>query len=216
MKTVLIVSDEVNSLDHGLVTKTGEYGLNKVLYNIDNLYEKVKATVDANVIVAHHSETAKILESRADYIILSGRFSPCPDDTIGEEFADIIKLIKNANVPILGICQGIQNIAVAFGNKVDSMEDRSGEHGFTTIQNIKPSHPLLTGIGKTFKCIELHGSEVKGIPEGFELLAKTEKCQVQMIAHKTKPIFGTQFHPEIQTEENKDGQTILENFFKYY
>ena len=54
------------------------------------------------------------------------------------------------------------------------------------------------------------------VPEGFRLLAARETCRVQMLAHRSRPIFGTQFHPELQDEAHRDGQRILENFFRLY
>ena len=66
-------------------------------------------------------------------------------------------------------------------------------------------------IGELFS--ELIGEPV---PEGFRLLASRENCRVQMLAHESRPIFGTQFHPELQNDAHRDGQRILENFFAYY
>ena len=54
------------------------------------------------------------------------------------------------------------------------------------------------------------------MPEDFRLLASRENCRVQMLAHESRPIFGAQFHPELQNAAHRDGQCILENFFAYY
>ena len=54
------------------------------------------------------------------------------------------------------------------------------------------------------------------MPEGFRLLVSRESCRVQLLTHGSRPIFGTQFHPELQNAAHRDGQRILENFFAYY
>lgn len=63
---------------------------------------------------------------------------------------------------------------------------------------------------------EHHRGQLSTVPEGFRLLASRENCRVQMLAHESRPIFGTQFHPELQNDAHRDGQRILENFFAHY
>ena len=65
-------------------------------------------------------------------------------------------------------------------------------------------------------CFEHHRGQLSTVPEGFRLLASRGNCRVQMLAHESRPIFGTQFHPELQNAAHRDGQRILENFFAYY
>ena len=76
--------------------------------------------------------------------------------------------------------------------------------------------PLLTGLSGTLHCFEHHRGQLSAVPRGFRLLASRENCRVQMLAHESRPIFGTQFHPELQNDAHRDGQRILENFFAHY
>ena len=57
-----------------------------------------------------------------------------------------------------------------------------------------------------------HNDEVTKLPEDFEILASSENCKVQAMKHKSKPLFGLQFHPEV--EHTEFGETIFKNFVK--
>ena len=75
-------------------------------------------------------------------------------------------------------------------------------------------HPLVSNLDSYPVVFQLHGGEIKSAPDGFQVLAESDLCNVQAIAHNEAPLFGTQFHPELYDEKHPDGQKILENFFK--
>jgi GMP synthase (glutamine-hydrolysing) len=52
------------------------------------------------------------------------------------------------------------------------------------------------------------------LPAELELLASSKECKVQMIKHRDRPLYGTQFHPEIYDDEHPHGKTLLQNFFR--
>jgi len=60
---------------------------------------------------------------------------------------------------------------------------------------------------------EYHMDEVKELPDCLRLLASTKDCRVQAYVHVSKPIYGTQFHPEQAMESYPDGFQVLRNFF---
>jgi GMP synthase-like glutamine amidotransferase len=64
--------------------------------------------------------------------------------------------------------------------------------------------------------LESHYWEVKALPPGFHLFASTETCRLQLIAHESRPLIATQFHPEFYDEAHPDGQTLLANFCWLY
>ncbi len=123
------------------------------------------------------------------------------------------EIIKNMDVPILGVCLGHQIIAHIFGGKVDRIPPVHGKSslikhdGKTIFKDIK--NPLEVG--------RYHSLAVLEVPEDFEVSAitiDTDEEIVMGIRHKTKPIEGVQFHPEsVLTEwENKEGLKIIKNF----
>ncbi len=123
------------------------------------------------------------------------------------------EIIKNIDVPILGVCLGHQIIAHIFGGKVGRVYPVHGKSslirhdGKTIFKNIK--NPLNVG--------RYHSLAVLEIPKDFEISATTidtEKPIIMGIRHKYKAIEGVQFHPEsVLTEwENKEGLKIIKNF----
>jgi len=111
--------------------------------------------------------------------------------------------------PILGICFGHQLIAHLFGAEIQ--KGASGEYGISQI-TIDKDHDLFRGIPKQIKVWESHFDEIKSLPDEFEILAHSDSCKIEAYAHKTKPLYGVQFHPEVWHTEH--GEKILENFIK--
>ena len=141
--------------------------------------------------VKHYLEVrdVKIYEK----IILSG--TPLKDFGYLED-TTVFGWIKECDVPILGICAGMQAIGLVFDSSLKSCR----EIGMIEIKTIW-ENPLFSS---TFEAYELHTYSV--IPsEDFKTMATTEKC-IQGIKHKKRKIYGVLFHPEVR---NKD---IVERF----
>jgi GMP synthase (glutamine-hydrolysing) len=158
-----------------------------------------------------YSEFEKLAaESKVEKIILSGGPSSVTagDNGISEE---IVKRIGNGKigVPILGICFGHQLIAHALGGKVE--KGKSAEYGIAKI-TIDDEDEVLREIPKEINAWVSHFDEVKKMPADFVALAHSDTCKVEAMRHRTKKIFGLQFHPEVWHTEN--GERILENFLR--
>ncbi|MEM2057675.1 MAG: GMP synthase, partial [Thermoproteota archaeon] len=85
--------------------------------------------------------------------------------------------------------------------------------GFLPVRVVKRD-PIFSGLGDIIYVDENHYCEVKMLPPGFDLLASTEECRIQVMKHRERPLYGVQFHPQIFDENHPDGRRILENFFK--
>ena len=144
------------------------------------------------------------------------------------EFAEMLQIIRAAELPILGLCGGGQLVAMAHGAALGPMQRlREGEsdsnpdyspgyfkeRGFMPVRVIQPDL-LFEGLGREPVFWQSHYWEMKEIPPGFELLASTDECPIQAIRQAGKPVYGTQFHPEQYTEEYPDGRKLLANFFR--
>ena len=144
-------------------------------------------------------------------IILSGG----PDSVNDENSGRAPDIIFKLEVPILGICYGMQTMAVQLGGNATSAE--KAEYGFAQIRARNQSK-LLTGINDEINSIEhglldvwmSHGIEVTKLPFGFELIASTDNCPIAGFANKDKNYYGLQFHPEVT--HTKQGVKILERF----
>ncbi len=115
--------------------------------------------------------------------------------------------ILNLNIPILGLCYGHQLISHIWGGQVTPSKIR--EYGLANL-TINKKHLLINGLPKTSVVWMSHGDSVTKLPKNFINLASTSTLKQAIIAHKTKPIFGLQFHPEVH--HTTFGQNILNNF----
>ena len=117
--------------------------------------------------------------------------------------------INNLKIPLLGICYGHQLIASMQGGKIESGESK--EYGFTTVQ-IKEKAHIFKGLSDFEQVWMSHKDFVKTVSENYLITASSQNLPVVAYRHKTKPIFGVQFHPEsILTPE---GMQILRNFLR--
>jgi GMP synthase (glutamine-hydrolysing) len=84
-----------------------------------------------------------------------------------------------------------------------------GEYGITYVNIVKPVG-VLEGLNSRERVWMSHSDAVYTLPEEFEVLAYTDNCPVAAFRHKSKPIFGVQWHPEVIHTEN--GMLLLRNF----
>ena len=144
-------------------------------------------------------------------IILSGG----PDTVNEDNSARTPQIVFDLKVPILGICYGMQTLAVQLGGEAKSAI--KSEFGFAKIRARNQS-VLLKGIEdkintKGFSELDVwmsHGIEVTKLPPGFELIASSENCPIAGFANHKKNYYGLQFHPEVT--HTKQGSKILERF----
>lgn len=117
--------------------------------------------------------------------------------------------LDKADFPILGICAGHQFMAIHFGGSAGP----SGipEFGKTQIV-VDRENELFQGLPKSFQGWESHNDEVTVMPEGFLRLAHSNNCECQAMKCLKKPLYGVQFHPEVEHTEH--GYEIFKNFLK--
>ena len=118
--------------------------------------------------------------------------------------------IFSKNIPILGICYGMQLIAKAFGGTVKKTSKR--EYGDTRIEITENNsiNPDSWDIGSSHNVWMSHGDSLSDLPKQFESFIKSTDNDYVGIANETKKIFGLQFHPEVF--HTKDGKLIITKF----
>ncbi len=139
-------------------------------------------------------------------IILSGG----PASVVQENSPKIDPAIFDLGLPILGICYGMQLISYLLGGKIEPAKVR--EYGRSSLE-LLTSSPLWEGIWpehKEFTVWMSHGDTVLEIPQGFEVLAKTESIEFAAIGAREKNIYALQFHPEVVHTDF--GKQIIANF----
>lgn len=115
--------------------------------------------------------------------------------------------ILETNLPILGLCYGHQILAQITKGKVEPATCK--EYGIAKVTIDKPVG-ILDGLSDKEKVWMSHGDTVCALPPEYESLAHTENCPIAAFRHKTKPIYGLQWHPEVIHTDN--GSRMLHNF----
>ena len=119
--------------------------------------------------------------------------------------------IQDNNLPVLGICYGMQELAHHFGGKVEPSSQR--EFGRATVEineeNRFLADLLFLGVHQSQMWMS-HGDKVVSLPPGFTKIAHTENSEYAAVAHIDGRIFGLQFHPEVT--HSLQGKDILRNF----
>jgi GMP synthase (glutamine-hydrolysing) len=125
-----------------------------------------------------------------------------------ERSGNSIDYVNNLDYPILGICLGHQIIAQAYGGEIGS----AGIESYAkTRLNILDENDIFKGLGETMDVWSSHKDEVQSLPPGFKLLAISPVCEIEAMKHEEKPVYGIQFHPEVQ--HTKKGYIIFKNFY---
>lgn len=117
-----------------------------------------------------------------------------------------LAVLLDIQVPILGICFGHQTICEAFDGCVQRMKKPVQK---TQRIHIIKSNPLFKGLPKEMDMTEFHTDCAVEMPYNFDRLAKSKQCSIEAVKHKTKPIYGVQFHPEAS---GVNGYKMLDNF----
>lgn len=154
------------------------------------------------------------------HIILSGQSHPW-ERYSPESLAGVFSVIREAKEPILGVCGGHQQMALAFGAPVGLMgrlepgegyDGAKRERGFYDVET--NAQGIFQDLPAKIKVWHSHFDEVKSLPSDFVASAANETCPIQAMQHKNRPLFGVQFHPELFDEAHPDGRGVLENFLR--
>lgn len=135
-------------------------------------------------------------------IILSGG----PSSVYIKNAPNLSRQILDTDVPILGICYGLQILSHHYKGNVVSGNIR--EYGKTEITLEKSK--LFSGIQKNIAVWMSHGDFIKELPNGFEATSKSENDIVSSFENIKYKIYGVQFHPEVHHTEG--GKRLLKNF----
>ncbi|ADQ68116.1 GMP synthase subunit A [Halogeometricum borinquense DSM 11551] len=139
-------------------------------------------------------------EIDADGIVLSGgpdmdRIGNCPD-------------YLELDVPVLGICLGMQIIASELGGRVGSGE--YGGYADVTVGVLDESDPLIGSLAPETRVWASHADEVKEVPAGFTHTGSSDVCSIEAMSDPDRDLYGVQWHPEVAHTEN--GEEVFENF----
>ncbi len=154
-------------------------------------------------IVRHDITPEQIRRHAPRGLILSGGPSSVYEKGAPKCDPAIFKL----GIPVLGICYGMQLACETLGGKVENAPAR--EYGRARCQ-VTLGTDLLAGVPDHFDVWMSHGDQVSRVSDDFIPLAATKTCPIAAVKHKTLPVFGVQFHPEVT--HTPLGSHMLHNF----
>lgn len=125
---------------------------------------------------------------------------------------DVIREI-GGQIPIMGICLGHQAICETFGATVTYAKQLM--HGKQSVAELDNSSVLFKDMEPTMTVARYHSLAADGetIPDCLRITARTPDGEVMAVEHKSKPIYGVQFHPE--SVLTPDGKYIMKNFLSH-
>ncbi len=189
MQRMILVLDNYDSFTYNLVQYLGEMGLEVEVYRNDEI------TIE------------RIRELKPEKIVISP--GPGTPDSAGITL-EVIKQIGK-EIPIFGVCLGMQAIGQAYGGKV--VRAPYLMHGKTS-EVCHDNRTIFHGLPYRFRATRYHSLivEKESVPDCLEISATTPDGLIMGLRHKELPVEGVQFHPEsIMTEH---GKRLLENFVR--
>lgn len=145
----------------------------------------------------------EVFRSKPKGLILSGG----PSSVFGKTAPAIPEWFEAVDVPVLGICYGMQLLAKHLGAPVEPSS--VGEYGHTRI-SIDNQHALFSGLPATLRAWMSHGDKVLDVPAGGRAVASSDDCKIAAFVDDSSKRYAVQFHPEV--EHTEDDYKILENF----
>lgn len=143
-------------------------------------------------------------------IILSGG----PESVTAAGSPRAPSVIFELNIPILGICYGMQTMAVQFGGTVAASAKQEFGYAEVTVagsgQLLQQLYDRSSDAGDQLDVWMSHGDKVTALPPGFSLMAATASCPIAAMANEDKRWYGIQFHPEVT--HTTQGQALLQRF----
>ena len=156
-----------------------------------------------SIILPYNTDIHSIQSPQLRGIILSGG----PNSVYNENAPKVSPDIFDLNVPVLGICYGLQLVMHLMGGKVEASAKR--EYGKASVQ-IEPGCDLFHDIPQLSTVWMSHGDKVVRLADDFHSIGHTGNSPYAAVEHNQRPIFGLQFHPEVAHTEM--GKEIIRNF----
>jgi GMP synthase (glutamine-hydrolysing) len=183
-------TDEVVVLDYG-----GQYS--------QLIARRVRECGVFSELLPHHVGAAEVARRKPKGVILSGG----PASVYAEGAPPLERELLELGIPVLGICYGMQLLALALGGRVEGAE--VGEFGRSQL-SVGINGRLLAHTPEEQSCWMSHRDTVFEAPPGFTPLASSTASPVAAFESPERDIYGIQFHPEVV--HTPYGQQVLQNF----
>ena len=140
-------------------------------------------------------------------VILSGG----PNSVYAEGAPGLPDWLGELDVPVLGICYGMQLMAYSLGGSAAVQRGtQGGEYGPTKLERLEGPTALLADVGSPTRVWMSHGDRVVSFPEDFRVVARSAPCPYAAVESAQRRWYGLQFHPEVHHSE--EGMKVLAHF----
>jgi len=163
-------------------------------------------------ILPYDISEARVAEFAPNGVVLSGG----PESVTHDDTHRAPEFIFSLGIPVLGICYGMQTMALQLGGKVEGSDKQ--EFGYARV-SVASDSGLLSGFadevidGQDYLDVWMsHGDKVVALPPGFSQLASTDTTEFAAMADESRRFYGLQFHPEVN--HTLKGLEILTRFIK--
>ncbi|MFL1377225.1 MULTISPECIES: glutamine amidotransferase-related protein [unclassified Nocardiopsis] len=180
-----------------LVVNNGTLSLKQLRRRFESLGSDTE-TVDA-------ASVPRRLNGRYQAIVLSGTKVRAYDQ---DYYKPLVDLVRGSDVPVFGICGGMQTLAVAAGGLLEEGPQRVGGHE----AQVDTEEPIFRYVDRTVTVFQRHTLYVRKAPEGFRSIGRSEHAPVEFLRSDDGRIFGAQAHLEFR----RDGLEILRGFAQLY
>lgn len=159
-----------------------------------------------SAVMPYSAKAEDVRKKKPIGLILSGGPASVLDQGAPECDPDIFDM----DIPVLGICYGMQLMALKHGGAIVAAPRR--EYGRAEVSMDVTDHGLLKGMREKSLCWMSHTYQVEKVPEGFLIAAHTSACPVAAMQDEARRLYGVQLHPEVTHTE--EGRRLLDNFLK--
>lgn len=172
-----------------------------------NLYQ-LAGSVNPDIKVVRNDELSieEIKDLDPSHIILS----PGPGYPLNAGVCEEVVLKLGGEIPILGVCLGHQAICEALGGKISHAKKLM--HGKSSIVNISTDCKIFEGLNQRERVARYHSLIAVNLPDCLSVTAEDDNGEIMAVAHKEKPIYGLQFHPESILTDS--GEKMMRNFLE--
>jgi GMP synthase (glutamine-hydrolysing) len=154
-------------------------------------------------IVRHDLSAARVAELQPKGLIFSGG----PASVYADDAPSCDPKVFDLGIPVLGICYGMQLACHVLGGKVKPSATREFGRAHCRIQE---ADGLFQDVPQNTVVWMSHGDQIQSGASDFVPLAATDTCPIAAVRHRSRPVFGLQFHPEVS--HTPHGGQILHNF----
>jgi GMP synthase (glutamine-hydrolysing) len=164
---------------------------------------RIRETEVYSEVISYRTSAEKLATLNPKGIILSGG----PNSVYDERSPQCDPKIWDLNIPVLGVCYGMQLMVRQLGGDVERA--KRAEYGKASLLIDDPTD-LLTNVEEASTMWMSHADSCSKLPEGFAVLAHTENTPCAAIANHQRKLYGVQFHPEVVHSEY--GLALIRNF----